>query len=164
MPSSGERVTSVCTRLVLSFSPRARQIFSEQAIVKKSKSKKEHVSLLTMRLTVALWPFLSLAFDGAVAPATLTHAAPAAAPIAAPPAAAAPAVGAAVADFDEADDDVVPLPEDEVLDPAEVALRHNTEKTKDACRRIMSDFCLWLHDDDASGDEVMSFFYGQQPK
>ena len=91
--------------------------------MKKSTSKKEHVSLLNMRLTVALWPFLSLAFDGAVAPATLTHAAPAAAP----------AVGAAVADFDEADDDVVPLPEDEVLDPAEVALRHNTEKTKDAC-------------------------------
>ena len=97
-----------------------------------------------MRLSTALAPLLYLFFDGAPASYIYTSAAPVAAPAAAaaPPAAPA-AVNAA---------GVVPLPEDEALDPTEVVHKATTTDTKNSYRDVCTDFCVYLYD---LGDEFV---------
>jgi hypothetical protein len=97
-----------------------------------------------MRLTIALLPFLHIALCGGAPAARATRAA---APVAAPAApAAAPPPAAAAAN------NVVPLPQDEILDPSEMANKATTEGTKNGYRDIVTDFCLWLYDTD---DELL---------
>ena len=91
-----------------------------------------------MRLATALWPFLHIALCGG-APAT--RATRAAAPVAAPaaPVAAPPPLP---------DAGVVALPQDEILDPSEMANKATTDVTKNGYRDIVTDFCVWLYDSD----------------
>ena len=103
-----------------------------------------------MRLSTALAPFLCLVLGVAPAPHIHTSAAPVAAPAAAPPAAnpAPPAANPAAANLAG----VVPLPEDEALDPNEVVHKATTTDTKNNYRDICTDFCVYLYD---SGDEFV---------
>ena len=100
-----------------------------------------------MRLYTALAPLIYLVFCGAPASHFCTNAAPVAAPSAAP-AAAPPAAPAAPANAAG----VVPLPEDEALDPTEVVHKATTTDTKNSYRDICTDFCVYLYD---SGDEFV---------
>ena len=93
-----------------------------------------------MRLTIALLPFLHIALCGGAPAARATRAA---APVAAPAApAAAPPPPAAAAN------NVVPLPQDEILDPSEMANKATTDGTKNGYRDIVTGFCVWLYDSD----------------
>ena len=98
----------------------------------------------TMRLYAALAPLLYLVFCGAPASHVYTSAAPVAAPAAAAAAAAAPAAVNAAG--------VVPLPEDEALDPDEIVHKATTTDTKNGYRDICTDFCVYLYD---TGDEFV---------
>ena len=100
-----------------------------------------------MRLYTALAPLIYLVFCGAPASHFCTNAAPVAAPAAAA-AAAPPAAPAAPANAAG----VVPLPEDEALDPTEVVHKATTTDTKNSYRDICTDFCVYLYD---SGDEFV---------
>ena len=118
-----------------------------------------------MRLATALLFFVQIALCGGAPAARMRTraaaavAAPVAAPLA-PPAAAANIDGNEDIDDDDNgdddgngdDDDVLRLPDDEVLNPSEMARRYNDELTKDTYRRVISSFCLWLYDDD---DELL---------
>ena len=100
-----------------------------------------------MRLYTALAPLIYLVFCGAPASHFCTNAAPVAAPAAAA-AAAPPAAPAAPANAAG----VVPLPEDEALDPTEVVHKATTTDTKNSYRDICTNFCVYLYD---SGDEFV---------
>ena len=123
-----------CMLLVkVALSPLARSAFTSMAYY------------ATMRLSTALAPLLYLFFCGAPASHIYTSAAPAAAPAAAAAPPAAPAAPANAAG-------VVPLPEDEALDPTEVVHKATTTDTKNSYRDICTDFCVYLY---ASGDEFV---------
>ena len=108
-----------------------------------------------MRLATALLFFVQIALCGGAPAARMRTraaaavAAPVAAPLA-PPAAAANIDGNEDIDDDDNgdddgngdDDDVLRLPDDEVLNPSEMARRYNDELTKDTYRRVISSFCL----------------------
>lgn len=99
-----------------------------------------------MRLSTALAPLLYLVFFDAPA----SHIYTSAAPVAAPAAAAAAAPPAAPAAVNAAG--VVPLPEDEALDPTEIVHKATTTDTKNGYRDECTDFCVYLYD---LGDEFV---------
>lgn len=100
-----------------------------------------------MRLSTALAPLLSLFLGVAPASHINTSAAPVAAPVAAAAAAPPAAVNAA---------GIVPLPEDEILNPNEVVHKATTDKTKNSYRDTVTDFCVWLYDEAEDGEFVLA--------
>ena len=101
-----------------------------------------------MRLSSALAPLLCLVLGVAPASHIYASAAPVAAPAAAAAAAAPPAAVNAAG--------VVPLPEDEVLNPNEVIHKATTDKTKNSNRDIVTEFCVWLYDEAEDGEFVLA--------